>query len=171
MSAAVRDYLGSLPLTRSERALVLFLAATGAAGVVVLACQELQGPKFHPVLIQGTPGVRREADSTGLAVRESAPFPLDVNTANPFQLQALPGIGKKLSYRIVADRERRGPFGSVDELLRVPGITAKKIDALRRFVLPGRTTPWGRPSETRLPREVLAPARPSPSGTALRPPS
>ncbi len=47
---------------------------------------------------------------------------IDPNTASAEELDRLPGIGPALADRIVAERERGGPFRSVEELQRVPGI-------------------------------------------------
>ncbi len=46
----------------------------------------------------------------------------------------LPGIGAVLSRRIVDAREADGPFASVDELRRVPGVSARKLAQLRALV-------------------------------------
>lgn len=48
--------------------------------------------------------------------------PVDADRADSAALEALPGIGPALAARIVADREARGPFGSVAGLERVAGI-------------------------------------------------
>jgi hypothetical protein len=68
----------------------------------------------------------RPAGETG---RESRRAPrgvpvgrIDPNRANALELERLPGIGPALAGRIVADRDRRGPFPSPEALLRVPGI-------------------------------------------------
>jgi competence protein ComEA len=58
---------------------------------------------------------------------------IDVNRATAAELQQLPGIGPKISQRIIDEREKR-PFASVDELRRVSGIGAKTLDKLRPFV-------------------------------------
>lgn len=47
---------------------------------------------------------------------------VDLNTASAAELQGLPGIGPVLAERIVAHRARAGGFGSVQDLLEVPGI-------------------------------------------------
>jgi competence ComEA-like helix-hairpin-helix protein len=48
---------------------------------------------------------------------------LDINRASEKQLAAeLPGIGKKLARAIVEQREKKGPFATVDDLAKVPGI-------------------------------------------------
>ena len=67
----------------------------------------------------------------------STPARIDVNHASVEQLDALPGIGPTLAAAVVADRERHGPFRSVDDLLRVKGLSRSKVDALRDLVVLG----------------------------------
>lgn len=56
---------------------------------------------------------------------------VNVNRATAAELAALPGIGLSLAARIVASREAEGPFRTLDDLLRVPGIGAAKLQRLR----------------------------------------
>ncbi len=49
---------------------------------------------------------------------ESPPLYLDLNRATAFQLSLLPGLGPARSARIVAERERGGPFQSLEDLAR-----------------------------------------------------
>jgi len=69
--------------------------------------------------------------------------PIDINRAELIDLQKLPGIGPKLSQRIVDERTVRGPFKAVDELRRVPGIGPKTLERLRPHVTvgPGKSGP------------------------------
>jgi competence protein ComEA len=62
---------------------------------------------------------------------------IDINHASAEELQRLPGIGPKMSQRIVDERGKR-PFGSVDELRRVSGIGPKTLEKLRPHVTVGR---------------------------------
>jgi competence protein ComEA len=59
--------------------------------------------------------------------------PIDINRASLAELQKLPGIGPKLSQRIVDERAKR-PFQSIDELRRVPGIGPKTLEKVRGHV-------------------------------------
>lgn len=67
----------------------------------------------------------------------AGPNLVDVNHASADQLDALPGIGPTLAAAIIADRTRQGPFRSVDDLLRVKGLSRSKVDALRELVVIG----------------------------------
>jgi competence protein ComEA len=58
-------------------------------------------------------------------------FQLDVNTATWVEWMQLDGVGEVLARRIVEDRERNGPFPSVDDVQRVPGIGPKTMESLR----------------------------------------
>ncbi len=60
--------------------------------------------------------------------------PLDLNTATLEQLETLPGIGPALAAEILAAREERGGFGSIEELGEVPGIGEGRLAALREAV-------------------------------------
>lgn len=56
---------------------------------------------------------------------EYAPFfalAMDINRAQPKDLGLLPGIGPTLGHRIVAERDKNGPYESPQALLRVAGI-------------------------------------------------
>lgn len=59
--------------------------------------------------------------------------PLDINTASPAELMQIPGIGPKLSQRIVEERGRQ-PFQAVADLRRVYGIGPKILEKMRPYV-------------------------------------
>ena len=61
--------------------------------------------------------------------------PVDINTADGAAFESVPGIGKSLSQRILAFREKNGPFESVDDLLKVQGIGEKSIQKLRPYLM------------------------------------
>lgn len=63
-----------------------------------------------------------EAPSEDMEAIEAADGRLNINTATSQQLQELPGIGEAKANAIIAYREARGPFSSVEELMQVPGI-------------------------------------------------
>jgi competence protein ComEA len=62
--------------------------------------------------------------------------PINVNLASQTDLQKLPGIGPKLSQRIL-DTRAKAAFKSIDDLRRVPGIGPKTLEKLRPHVTIG----------------------------------
>lgn len=63
-------------------------------------------------------------------------FTVDLNTAPPFELSQLPGVGPALARRIVDHRDLHGPFHSADGLLDVPGVGEATLDRLRPHLRP-----------------------------------
>ncbi len=61
-------------------------------------------------------------------------FRLDINSATWVEFGQLDGIGDVLAHRIVADREKNGPFRSIDDLRRVKGIGPKILEKLRPWL-------------------------------------
>jgi competence protein ComEA len=132
-----------------------------AGAVVAPGVYELVGPvRVHDaVLAAGGPTGDADRDALNLAAPvpdgsrvyvpvagEAAPSdlvssptgaaagPVDVNRAEAGDLEALPGVGPATAAAIVTERERNGPFLTVDDLERVPGIGPAKLDALRDLV-------------------------------------
>lgn len=86
-----------------------------------------------PVAVDGTPspsGGPGGSGGTGGPGDDGAGTPVDVNRATERELEGLPGIGPALAQAVVAERERRGGFSSVEELLEVRGIGEAKLAAL-----------------------------------------
>ena len=61
-------------------------------------------------------------------------IPLNINTATVDELDILPGIGPKTAQAIVEYRESYGRFAAPEDLLNIPGIGKKKIEALRKQI-------------------------------------
>jgi competence protein ComEA len=62
--------------------------------------------------------------------------PVDLNTANADQLDALPGVGPATAQKIIDFRQAHGPFRNIDELEGVPGIGPSKLAQLKGLVIP-----------------------------------
>ena len=65
------------------------------------------------------------------------PGPLDLNRATMDQLEALPGIGAVKAAAILAVRDSRGGFRSMEELESVRGIGPALVARLRPLVVLG----------------------------------
>ncbi len=60
-------------------------------------------------------------------------LPLDLNRASVEDLCLIPGIGESLAQEMIAYRERRKGFRSVEEIKNVRGIGGKKYEILKEF--------------------------------------
>ncbi len=74
---------------------------------------------------------------------------IDLNMASEVELDRLPGVGRALARAIVERRREAGPFRSLGDLERVPGLGSRSVQRLAPYViLPGvlenRETPGGR---------------------------
>ena len=59
---------------------------------------------------------------------------VDLNTADAGLLETLPRVGPAMAERIIAWRDDNGGFTTVEDLLAVPGIGDKMLEALRDLV-------------------------------------
>lgn len=74
------------------------------------------------------------ASSTGTAAGTSgaaATGLVNINTADVSALTTLSGIGESTAKKIVADREKNGPFKNKKDITRVSGIGDKKYEAIK----------------------------------------
>jgi competence protein ComEA len=135
--AVVAPGLHRLPA--GSRVADLLAAAGGPAGDADLDRVNLAAPVADGERVW-FPRVGEEAPPTVAGPSRSGasgtgePAVVDLNTATAADLEALPGVGPSIAAAIVEHRERSGPFGSVDELLDVPGIGPARLEELRPFV-------------------------------------
>jgi len=59
---------------------------------------------------------------------------ININIATANELETLPGIGKGLSQRIIAHREKYGPFRRPEHLIVMRGISDRRFRALRELI-------------------------------------
>lgn len=59
--------------------------------------------------------------------------PLDLNRASREQLLSVMGLGPKTAAQILECRERNGPFRSVDDLAKLPIVTAGELERFRAY--------------------------------------
>jgi competence protein ComEA len=104
-------------------------AADADQSAVNLARPVADGEQLH-VRAQGeTP------DAGGGAAAPAGDGRVNLNTADVAALDTLPRIGEAMAQRIIDWREQNGRFTSVEDLLAVPGIGEKMLEALRDLVV------------------------------------
>lgn len=88
-----------------------------------------------------------------LATKKKPPDrPVNLNTATSEQLQQVPGIGPATAGKILQMRKTYGPFKSVDDLLAIRGLGAKRLEKMRKYLTVGKRA---------APKPTAAPAPPA----------
>jgi len=59
---------------------------------------------------------------------------IDINRAETWLLEALPGIGEVLAQRIVDYRSENGPFRRIEDLLKVSGIGSATFEKIKDYI-------------------------------------
>jgi competence protein ComEA len=85
----------------------------------------------------------RATSAASQNTRDTTRLRVDLDTASISTIEALPWIGPSLAARIAENRERCGPFGSLDALKRVYGIgdgMTKRLEPYVTFSTSSRPT-------------------------------
>ena len=131
----LRGLADRLALTSIERRAITILVGTFVLGLGVRLWQGTfaSPPNFDYSASDSTFAALSADVPASIAVAETSKT-VNLNTASKDQLMTLPGIGPATAERIMLEREDGGPFRSVDDLRRVRGIGAKRIEQLRPLV-------------------------------------
>lgn len=105
-------------------------------------------PGFYPfdagdsieAIIQAAGGTTSTANLNGLRLHiprvgeEQESQKVDINRAEVWLLESLPGIGETLAQRIVDYRLQNGPFNNTNELLKVSGIGTTTYEQIKHLI-------------------------------------
>jgi len=72
----------------------------------------------------------RDGEQVHVCKVGEAPQKININTAEPWLLQALPGIGETLAQRIIDYRTANGHFLSIEDLMNVEGIGSSVFEKI-----------------------------------------
>ena len=106
-----------LNLTSDERKVVLFMAFVFLSGLGI----NFTIKQFSP---------QKTISSFSLDLGK-----INLNTADKKLLMSMPGIGEKLSQRIIDYRNLKGGFNSIEELRSIDGIIDKKFERIKDVVI------------------------------------
>ena len=124
-------------MRKSERRAVLALIALAVLGHGIrLAVTDPGDPPGAVVLLpaRDSASLGAHRDRVARLMRPLAQGErIDIDRASVQELMRLPRVGPSLARAIVADRERRGPFGHLDGLDRVVGVGPALLRAVQPF--------------------------------------
>jgi len=97
-----------------------------------------EGDTIQALLLDAS--VESDADLSHIEIyvpregEEQSPQKIDINRAEPWLLEALPGIGEVLAQRIVDYRRENGPYKRIEDLLKVSGIGPATFEKIKDFI-------------------------------------
>jgi mannosyltransferase len=117
----VPDFAAGPPRATSVIAVAELIALlVAAAWLTTRRLYERTRPRLEPAAAGG-------ADVGALDDRPPSSSAIDLNTASVEELISLPSVGRKAAERIVAQREREGPYRSVADLQKVDGFHSDRV--------------------------------------------
>jgi competence ComEA-like helix-hairpin-helix protein len=101
---------------------------------LAMAWRSLSVRLFLPILFIGL-----LFPPAGFAGKKKPPEkPVNLNTATSEELQLVPGIGPVTADKILKMRKSYGSFKSVDDLLAIRGLGAKRLEKMRKYLTVGK---------------------------------
>jgi competence protein ComEA len=93
--------------------------------------------------------------------------PVDINNADATLIaKEILGVGPKIAQEIITYREQNGPFTSIDDLVKIKGISQKMVDTNRANITLGEIVQTAEPASA-----IGTPAATSTSAPAAKPAS
>lgn len=140
-SAEIKVYIcgavcnpGVYTIFEGDRIDTLLKMAGGATEEADLAAinlaERLQDEQYVRIPAKGEENGAQMPTSTGPASSQSQGL-ININTATAEELDSLPGIGPAIAARIIAYREEKGKFTSIEQIKEVSGIGESKYQDIK----------------------------------------
>ena len=134
-----------------NRAMEISLATPKNQNGEIYIGGEVNNPGIYPLydednitgLIAAAGGTTDDAESGRLelivpgSTTDESPQLININLAEAWLLEALPGIGAVKAEAIVAHREQNGPFRNIQELTKVAGIGTASLEQIEHLITAG----------------------------------
>jgi len=97
-----------------------------------------EGDTIEALLLDA--GIEPDADLSHIEIyipqegEKQCPQKIDINRAEPWLLEALPGIGETRAQAIVDYRSENGPFKRIEDLLKVKGIGEGTFEKIKDYI-------------------------------------
>lgn len=125
---------GVYTLLEGDRIDTLINMAGGVTGEADLStinlAERLHDEQYVRVPAKGEEGIFQTASNTGEGFSKSQGL-ININTASAEELDSLPGIGPAIASRIIAYREEKGKFTSIEQIKEVSGIGDSKYQDIK----------------------------------------
>ena len=115
-----------MDLSSFQRKTILFLFISILAGALLLSRKE---PLRESFIKEIKPKTKKQLTPVSLK-----PAKIDINAADIVLLTRLPGIGPGLAKQIIDYRNQHGPFKTLGELQKVPGIGPKRVERIQNRI-------------------------------------
>ena len=109
--------------------IILLVAVIVIGGII--AWQRYSPPQPIEISLPPTPEPDAEANP------EDQPQKIDINRAEAWLLEALPGIGESKAQAIIAYRQQNGGFGHIAEITNVEGIGPAIYEQIKELITVG----------------------------------
>lgn len=109
-------------------------AVKNAEGKQINLAAVLQDGMVIYIPFEGEETVQAGTGTAAPSSAEGGTETVNINTASPEELQAIPGVGPSKAEAIAAYREENGPFQGIEDITNVSGIGEKTFEKIKSSI-------------------------------------